>query len=185
MTSNCMQCAFLSLAALLLLSSPSEAQEDAHAIQFERFPVEVYRGPTKIPKGLYKDSDGMWRDELGKWALPPDVNFAGEYWLAAHSCGTGCRYYQLIDLRSGEDIQQVSMFDAGDPPPQTRDGHTYIPILVFKPDSKLLVVQYEIDSDTPGKKEQCRQRYYAFDDGRFKAISKTLPSCTRMGGTTH
>jgi hypothetical protein len=104
-------------------------------MQFEQFPVKIYEGPIKIPEDLYKDSDGMWRDALGKWVSPPDVNFDGEYYLAAHSCGTGCRYYQLTNLRTGSDIRQVSMFDAGDPPPQTRDGHTYVPVLIFKPDS--------------------------------------------------
>lgn len=109
------------------------------------------------------------------------VNFAGEYYLVAHSCGTGCRYYTLSNLRTGGEVDEVSMFDAGEPAPHTRDGHTYVPILFFKPDSKLLIAQYALDVDKPTQTNRCRQRYFVFKNGTFKAISKTFPSCTREG----
>jgi hypothetical protein len=166
---------------LLCLSGPCVAQEEVHIVQFGQFPVKIFEGSLKTPKDLHKDSDGAWRDALNKWVEPPVINFAGEYYLAAHSCGTGCRYYQLTNLRTGSEIQQIGMFDAGDPLPRTRDGHTYAPILFFKSDSKLLIVQYEIDPLT-SKKRQCRQRYFLFNGESFTAISKTFSSCTREGG---
>jgi len=182
MTSKSIQCGLLNLAMLLCLAGPCVAQEEAHAIQFGQFPVKIYEGPVRTPKDLHKDSDGVWHDALNKLVEPPGVNFAGEYYLAAHSCGTGCRYYQLTNLRTGSEIGQVSMFDTGDPPPRTRDGHTYGSILFFKPDSKLLIVQYEIDPLTTKEKSQCRQRYFVLDGGRVRAISKAFTSCTREGG---
>ena len=109
------------------------------------------------------------------------MNFAGEYYLAAHSCGTCCRYYTLNNLRTDGDVTKVRMFDTGDTPPVTKDGHTYVAVLYFKPDSKLLIVQYELDLCTPIENNQCRQRYFIFKDGKFTAISKTFPSCTKEG----
>lgn len=181
MKSKSIHSALLSL-AMFCVCRPCVAQEEAHATQFGQFPVRIYEGPIKTSKDLHKDSDGVWRDALNKLVEPPGVNFAGEYYLAAHSCGTECRYYQLTNLRTGSEIGQVGMFDAGDPPPRTRDRHTYVPILFFKPDSKLLIVQYEIDPLTQEKRSQCRQRYFVFDGDRFTAISKTFRSCTREGG---
>jgi hypothetical protein len=110
------------------------------------------------------------------------VNFAGEYYLAGHSCGTCCRYYTLNNLRTGAKVREVSMFDAADSNPHlTRDGRTYVPILFFKPRSKLLVVQYELDLCTSTGKNECRQRSFIFEGGHFRAISRTLRSCTREG----
>jgi hypothetical protein len=73
------------------------------------------------------------------------------------------------------------MFDAGEPTPITKDGHTYIPILFFKPGSRLLIVQYEYDLCTLVKHNKCRQRHFVFEDGRFRSLSKTLQSCTIEG----
>lgn len=173
-------CALLSATVFLGSGHISSAQEPA-AIQFSQFPAAVYKGRVNIPRGFHKDEDGAWRDDLDKLVAEPDVNFAGEYFLAAHSCGTSCRYYSLNNLRTGRDIGQISMFDAAEPAPRTKDGYTYIPILFYKPNSRLLIVQYELDLRTPEERNQCRQRYYLFEDGRFRAISKTLKSCTREG----
>jgi hypothetical protein len=167
--------------AFLCLLKPVAAQKDEQAPQFYQFSVGVYRGHIKTPREFHKDTDGLWLDDLGKPASAPRVNFAGEYYLAAHSCGTCCRYYTLSNLRAGGEIRQVSMFDASEPIPTTKDGHTYIPILFFKPDSRLLIVQYEYDLCTPVEHNQCRQRYFVFEDGRFRSLSKTLLPCTREG----
>jgi hypothetical protein len=163
---------------LFYLSYRSLAQKELGAPQFGQFSIRVYEGPIKIPESLHKGSDGEWLDELDKWVSPPRVNFAGEYYLAAHSCGAGCRYYRLTNLRTGSEIKQISMFDAGDPTPRMRDGRTYVPILFSKPNSKLLIVQYEIDPRKPEEDSECRQRYFVFDAGRITAISKTLRGCT-------
>lgn len=167
--------ALLSTALLFGIATNCRAQERA-TTHFNQFPAEIYHGHHKIPREFHKDKDGLWRDEFGKPASQPRVNFAGEYFLAAHSCGTCCRYYTLSDLRTGHEVDQVSMFDAGDPTPVTKDGHTYVPILLFRPDSRLLLVQYELDLCIPAERSRCRQRYFVFEDGHFRAISRTLPS---------
>ncbi len=168
--------------ALLCVSSELHAAQKAHRLmRFVQFPVEVYHGRAKVLAEFHKDSEGNWYDESGKPASPPLVNFAGEYYLAAHSCGTCCRYYTLDSLRTGISIKQVGMFDAGDSPPHTSDGHAYVPVLFSRPDSALLIVQYELDPCAPNDHNLCRQRYFVFEHGRFRAISKTLPYCTNEG----
>jgi hypothetical protein len=74
------------------------------------------------------------------------------------------------------------MFNAGEPPPRTSDGHEYVPILIFRPGSRLLIVQYELDPCAAGEKRQCRQRYFVFEDGRFRAISEEFKTCTDERG---
>jgi hypothetical protein len=172
---------FIGLAIFSIPASPQESHKPAREMSFRQFPVKVYEGRVKVPKGLHKDPDGAWRDEEEKWVADPQVNFAGEYYLSGHSCGTCCRYYTLNNLRTGRELDAVSMFDAGDTPPRTKDGHTYVPILFFKPDSRLLIVQYDLDPCTSVENNQCRQRYFVFDNGRFKAISRTTAHCTQEG----
>ncbi len=170
------------LVAIFTALPPLHAQTRAPAIAFDQFPVQVFDGKIKLPPEFHKDSDGSWKDELGKPASAPGVNFAGEYYLAAHSCGTCCRFYTLDNLRTRARIDQIKMFDAAEPAPTTKDGHTYIPILYSKPGSRLLVVQYELDLCTPAEENLCRQRYYVLEDGRLKAISKTLQYCSKVSG---
>ena len=134
--------------------------------QFEQFPAEVYKGPIRIPSNLHRDAEGAWRDDLGKLVDEPEVTFAGEYYLAGHSCGTG------------EEIRQVDQFDAGEEPPKTADGHPYLTILYGRPDSRLLIAEYHLDFDDPNKQETCRQRYFVLEGGKLKPISKTFSFCT-------
>jgi hypothetical protein len=172
-------CAAIVLFELICAVKIAQPQTQTHKRQFEfeQFPVEVYRGPIRIPPNL-NNEDGTWRDELGKWVADPEVTFAGEYYLAAHSCGTGCRYYQLTSLRTGAMIPEISMFDAGEPQPKTRDGHPYLTILYYKPDSRLLIAEYHLDFDNPNKQETCRQRYYVLENRKLEPISITFSFCT-------
>jgi hypothetical protein len=173
-------CAAISV-ALLLGSAGRCKTQVPRAIRFDQYPAQLYRGRRVVPREFHKNPDGSWQDESGKPASQPAINFAGEYYLAAHSCGTCCRYYTLDNLRQGGAVKQVGMFDATDPSPLTRDGRTYVPILFFRPDSNLLLVQYELDLCTPVVHNECRQRFFVFENGRFKAISGTLQHCPREG----
>ncbi|MGB0063472.1 MAG: hypothetical protein WBP85_03430 [Terracidiphilus sp.] len=177
----------LACAALLLFTAiggaeaaQPPAQTHQRQFQFEQFPAEVYKGPIRIPTGLHKDENGEWQDALGNSVAPPEVGFAGEYYLPVHSCGTGCRYYDLISLRTGKTIPEISMFGTGDPMPKTRDGHPYLTILYYKPDSRLLIAEYHLDFDELNKQETCRQRYFVLADGKIKPISKTFSFCTEQ-----
>ena len=154
------------------------AWSQTRQFQFEQFPAKVYQGPIKIPVGLHKDEEGAWRDEDGRTVAPPEVGFAGEYYLPVQSCGTGCRYHLLMNLRTGAGISEIAMFDSGDPLPKTRDGHPYLTVLYYRPDSRLLIAEYRLDFEISDKTETCRQRYYVLENGKLRPISKTFPFCT-------
>ncbi len=167
-----------SLAIALVLPSVSRAQAPVRQFQFEQYPANVYHGTLRTPTGLKQDKDGIWYDEGGRLIIAPKITFAGQYYLSAHTCGTGCRYYQLSNLRTGVDISAVSMFNANEPFPKTRDGHPYLTVLHYKSDSRLLIAEYHLDFDDPDKHETCRQRYFVLEDGTLKSISKTFSFCT-------
>jgi hypothetical protein len=154
------------------------AQEHARQYQFEKYPANVYDGPIKVPEGLHQDKDGAWRDALEKLVADPEVTFAGEYYLAGHSCGAGCRYYELTNLRTGSHLKDVDQFDATEERPRTPDGHPYLTILYAHPNSRLLIAEYLLDFDDPQKTETCRQQYFVLGNRKLRAISKVLPFCT-------
>jgi len=154
------------------------AQTHQRQFQFEQFQAKVYQGPIKIPTGFHKDDKGEWHDENDKWVPAPEVGFAGEYYLPILSCGTGCRYHQLINLRTGKYIPEVTEFDAPEQRPVTKDGHPYLTMLYYKPDSRLLIAEYHLDFDNPNKAETCRQQYFLMTGDKLKPISKTFSFCT-------
>ena len=154
------------------------ASGQTRQFQFEQFPAKVYQGPIHLPDGLHKDEQGDWRDENEKWVHPPEITFAGEYYLTAHGCGTGCRYHELESLRTGVTIPGISRFDAPEQRPVTKDGLPYLTMLYYKPNGSLLIAEYHLDFDDPDKVETCRQQYFVLEKGRLKAISKIFPFCT-------
>jgi hypothetical protein len=174
---SCIAIVLFALICAVKMAQP-QAQTHKRQFEFEQFPAEIYKGPLHIPDDLHKDEQGDWRDYNDKWVAPPGVTFAGEYYLAARSCGAGCRYYELTSLRTGEAIPEISMFDSGEPLPKTRDGHSYLTILYYKPESRLLIAEYYLDFDGPNNTETCRQRYFVLENGKINPISKTLFFCT-------
>jgi hypothetical protein len=70
------------------------------------------------------------------------------------------------------------MFDAPEHLPVTKDGHPYLTMLYYRPDSRLLIAEYHLDFDDPDKTETCRQRYFVLENGKLRPISKTFPFCT-------
>lgn len=166
----------LALGSAFCATSPALSQ--TRQFQFEQFPTEVYKGPIRIPKWLHKDRDGGWTGPSWKAAMAPTVTFAGEYDLDGVSCGAECRFYQLTDLRTGAEVRAISMFDAGEELPVTRDGHPYLTILFYKPDSRMLIAEYHLDFREHDKPQTCRQRYFVLEDGKLRPISKTFPFCT-------
>jgi hypothetical protein len=62
--------------------------------RFEDYEVAIYKGTIHRPKWIRRAADDEWRGELGKLVEPPEINFAGKYFVSVHSCGTGCRYYR-------------------------------------------------------------------------------------------
>jgi len=144
--------------------------------RFEDYAVSLYQGKLHVPKWIRHVGSSEWRDEAGKLVEPPDVNFAGKYYVGRHSCGTGCRYYTLTDLSSGRELDSLYLFATVEPPPKTTDGHEYLTVLYYRADSKVIVAQYLIDPLQ--RPEQCRERRFIFERGKVKPITKTRRSCT-------
>jgi hypothetical protein len=160
---------------MFVLPAPSYADD---LPQFGDYQVPLYRGAIRPPKWIQHVGDDEWRDDLGKMVGPPEINFAGRYFVAVHSCGTGCRYYTLTDLSTGRDLDLLEMFTAAEPAPKTRDGREYITDLISRPDSRLLVAQYYIG---PARKAgECRERVFLFGGGRLKPVTQTLHACRKF-----
>jgi hypothetical protein len=161
------------IAALLFVSSAASAQ--AKRPRFEDFKVAVYRGKVHRPEWIKHERGNVWRDDLGKYVEPPEANFAGSYYVAGHSCGTGCRHYSLTDLRTGRELDILDAFAGGEPLPKTRDGHEYLTVLVYRRDSRLLIAQYNLDPMSFGDK--CRERRFVLERGKLKPVTPTANKC--------
>ncbi|WP_224005267.1 hypothetical protein [Paraburkholderia tropica] len=163
---------------IVISASPVFAADDAGVPKFSDYPSVVYTGRLHIPS-YYVKSDGIWRDDMGKAVSPPRVNFAGKYYIGLHSCGTECRYYTLSDLDTGNDSKALDMFSSdGAEPTKTSDGRTYVTDLISRPDSRLVIAQYQID-ETAGRPAECRERMFLLSDDGEKAspVTKTLNGC--------
>lgn len=143
--------------------------------RFEDYEVVIYRGNIHKPKWIRRVADDEWRDELGKLVEPPEVNFAGKYFVSGHSCGTGCRYYTMTDLSSGRELDLLKDFGAAEPPPKTREGYPYVTDLVTRANSKLVVAQFHIDSP---RGEECRERAFTLEGEKLTPVTSTRRSCT-------
>ena len=165
---------FICLALIFSCWTPSSVAQSLP--QFKNYEVSIYTGAIHRPKWIRHVSGNKWRDGLGKVVDPPEVNFAGKYFVALHSCGSACRYYTMIDLSSGPDLDLLNGFSSAEPPPKTREGYLYVTDLITRANSKLLVAQYRIDS--PGG-EECRERTFVFDGKKISPVTGTRRTCTR------
>ena len=168
--------AVIVITPLLIAMSLSSSRAADPGPRFSDYPVPLYQGAIHPPGWIRQGTDGEIRDDLDKLVEPPEINFAGKYFIAVHSCGTSCRYYTLTDLSSGRDLETLSSFASAEPPPRTRDGHTYITILVHRPASRMLVAQYHVELKLG--KEECRERVFLFDGQKLKPVTKTRYHCT-------
>ncbi|MCU0237996.1 MAG: hypothetical protein MUC29_01025 [Pyrinomonadaceae bacterium] len=156
--------------------------------QFSDFKVTVYKGKIKNPKWAKRISNEEWRDELGKFysSTPPQINFAGKYFITLHSCGTGCGYYNFTDLSTGKELGILGMFSYGDEEKKTTDGFSYTPDLFYQKDSKLLIVHFMLEKD--GKEKGCRERAFVFDGkklvptdkGKMKPLTQNYTKCRQL-----
>lgn len=144
--------------------------------RFEDYEVAVYTGSIRLPKWIRQVDSDEWRDELGKLVDPPEVNFAGKYYVSVHSCGTGCRYYTMTDLSSAREFELLRDFGTAEPPPKTREGYPYVTDLVTRANSKLLVAQFRVES--PGGVE-CRERAFVLEGEKITPVTNTRRTCTQ------
>jgi hypothetical protein len=163
---------------LFIISTLSISAQQRGLPRFEKYKTPLYKGKTHLPKGLSRGSNNEWRDELGKLVQSPEINFAGKYFVAVHSCGTGCRYYTLTDLSSGRELKTLDGFTTAEPLPKTSDGYAYLTLLYNRFDSKMLVAQYEVDLRQG--KSQCRERAFLFENEKLKPISATKYKCRKF-----
>jgi hypothetical protein len=161
--------------ALCSINISAQAKRNA---SFEDYKTSVFKGTIRSPKWIKKVSENEWRDELGKLVVPPDINFAGKYFVAAHSCGTGCRYYTMTDITNGRELDLLNGFTTAEPPPKTSDGYEYLSILYYQYDSKLMLVQYLVKLSN--EKEQCRERAFLFEGGKLKPITAISYKCRKF-----
>jgi hypothetical protein len=82
----------------------------------------------------------------------------------------------MTDLSSGRELNLLKDFAAAEPPPETREGYTYVTDLLTRPNSKLLVAQYHVNSP---RGEECRERAFLFDGNSIAPLTNTRRTCTR------
>jgi hypothetical protein len=161
---------------LVLFLLPASSGSDVLP-QFEDYGSPLYRGALHPPRWIHHDG-GEWRDDLDKLVGPPEVNFAGKYFLAVHSCGTGCRYYTLTDLSTGRDIPLPDELNTGDPPPRTAEGQEYWIELFSRPDSRMLIEQDHIDLGQ--QKEGCRERVFLLEGKKLRPLASIPRGCRKL-----
>ncbi len=175
-----MTCSFR-LIFLILLSCCSFLAQDKLP-RFEDYQVSVYTGKMCLPEWARREKDDCWRDQLGKCiGEHPEVNFSGKYFAIVHSCGTSCRYFTLTDLSTGRELKALDMFGSGESPSRTRNGLEYLTGIVTRPNSRLLIAQYEIQQiQRSVENSECRERSFLFDGERLKPITSTRRSCRKF-----
>jgi hypothetical protein len=170
----CFSTCVLALTSMIAVAAPQEGVAPA-AMRHDQYAVDVYRGALHPPEGYVRDSDVGWRDDEGKAAEPPTVNFAGSYFVAAHSCGASCRYSTLTDMRTGKDYGVLGMFDSADPPAKTREGYPYVTELVTHANSRMFIARYHIDREG---KALCRERTFVLQpDLKLTPVGDTRMTC--------
>lgn len=132
--------------------------------EFNKYSTKIYQGEYKIPKD-YQCNNGECRDINNK-IVDLSINFGGKYAIIAHSCGTGCRFYSMLNMENGEDnFKILSQFNTT----PDLDGKDTIDDLLSKSDSRLLVVRTISDTD-------CKQKKFLLDNNALKLLSQ-LESC--------
>jgi len=158
---------------LIVLAVPLQAQR---LPRFEDYEATVHRGHLVPPKWISHVKGDEWRDDFGKLVSEPEVNFAGKYFIAVHSCGTGCRYYSMTDLTNGRELNLLKSFATAEPMPKTNDGYPYLTELISRANSKLLLAQYHV---TLPSGEQCRERTFVLEGENLNPLTNTRRHCTR------
>jgi hypothetical protein len=96
--------------------------------------------------------------------------FAGHYSIVVCSCGTGCGYVFILNLRSGRNHNFLSKGCA------IGEGESYEDFLYFRTDSSLLILVGRLPDwgKSAGLRDGCAIRYYRWT-GRRLALLKEVP----------
>lgn len=143
-----------------------------NADEFSKYPAKVYNGKQTIPKD-YKCDSAECRDINNK-LVDLHINFAGKYSIIAHSCGSGCRFYSMVDMQNGkDDLEILSRFNTT---PDISDKNS-IDDLISQKDSNMLIAQYQYDNG------ECEQEKFVFGNKKLQSITKILESCNTAEAT--
>ena len=137
-----------------------------NADEFSKYPANEYKGKQAIPKD-YQCNSVECRDINNK-LVDLHINFAGKYSIVVHSCGSGCRFYSMVNMQNGkDDLEILSRFNTM---PDMSDKKS-IDDLISQKDSNLLIARYQYDNG------ECKQEKFVFDNKKLQSITKILESC--------
>lgn len=148
--------------------------------RFSQYAVKVERH-SNIKVDLKSDKDArMFRTNLRN-AAKGGVNFAGRYVLTGWGCGTNCSQWAMIDARNGKVFFPKTFAGVGgglcdlpknslpvDSPKQ--DEPEYPDVVVFKPNSRLVVVNGYAGGDLENSNAQCGTYYFEWTGTRLRQI---------------
>jgi hypothetical protein len=126
----------------------------------------VFHGHSAAPRfkpgaDTWPDADPRFRDSV-KFELGKGANFAGFYTIVKVTCGTGCCYVVVVDVRSGHIYENLPFRTVVVGGPHPYRG------LVFRLDSRLLMVEGSVDgSRVPSR------TYYEWVGTSLHLIQKT------------
>lgn len=170
------------LLATLVLAFGSVCFAQSKALTFNQYsvPVENLKN-VKVNLQSHKNAR-MYRTNLRN-ATKGQANFAGHFILTTWGCGTNCTQSAIIDARDGR-VFFPREFDGivqgfCDLPPDANPIHSsempdeYAPLL-YKADSRLLVLNGFRGGDFDDKKSRCGTYYFEWTGRQFKQI-KFMP----------
>lgn len=139
------------------------------SLDFGQYPSQAFEGKYNIPPAYKLQSNGWeYKDENNISIGEIKINFAGKFCVILHSCGSGCRFYSLLDLENGiEDYEILSSFNTI---PDEREKSSIDELITHK-ESNLLIVQSFFDNS-------CTQSSYLLQDTKGKKYLKILSNNT-------
>jgi hypothetical protein len=133
-------------------------------LEYGDYPVpSVFRGHPARPKfkqgvNTWPDADPRFRETVGL-DTGKGPSFAGAYTVVSTTCGTGCFYVVIVDIRTGEIFENLPFRMVVVGRPNEYRG------LFFRLDSRLLMVEGFVD----GSRIPTRS-YYEWVGTRFRLI---------------
>lgn len=177
------------LTGFAVVASQGWTQAPTQALpKFEDYPVaKISQGTLATPKLATSDqrsyrtriTEGItkgWGARVGGWeGSKPGPNFAGKMVVVQWMCGSPCLMMAMVDAETGVVY----------PPPKTSSARgineLMLPILrdsrqgpdnvslQFRPDSRLLIVDF-----TPDRETRPYTHYFLWDESRWKLLRRVL-----------
>jgi hypothetical protein len=149
------------IATLIGLCVTSIADDEPlMAFKFEQYPVKIiFKGKPVVPILIDKDAK-RYRTAIRRGATD-GPNFAGEYTIVTHGCGTCCNGFFMVNARTGKVYKRPFIvachYKEGVP------GYGLVG-LDYRLDSKLLIVRGSKDEKGGG------EYYYIWEKDQLKLL---------------